>query len=139
MQLDLRTGLQEHSLSAQSVANLLFLTEDNATALDAILTSKKSIINSILLASTTVKCKQDNLIWSEHQRARALQHALMESNQTASDTAGECTQLNMLLQQQWEEKVHFEKLVNLLLYCFVLFLRDSDWLTLGSASSCIFR
>uniref|UniRef100_A0A7S0M099 Uncharacterized protein n=1 Tax=Cryptomonas curvata TaxID=233186 RepID=A0A7S0M099_9CRYP len=109
VKLDLSAGLREQSLSAQNLANLLCVTEDNATTLDAILTSKKSLINNILFAATAAKCKQDNLIWFEHQRARALEHALSESNQTASDTADECAQLNMLLQQQWEEKVLVEK------------------------------
>jgi hypothetical protein len=114
IQLDLSAGLREYSLSAQNLANLLSVTEDSATALDAVLTSKKSVMDHILFTATTAKCKQDNLFWIEQQRARALEHALLESNQTASDIVDECTQLRTLLQKQWEENLLIEKLVGLL-------------------------
>ncbi len=111
VQRELNSGLLEHSLAAQNTSTLLCATEDISTALDEILTSKNSMINRILSATTATKCRQDRVIWIEHNLARALQCALFESNQTACDSFQECKQLSMLLQQQWEDKVLLEKQV----------------------------
>ncbi len=112
VQLELNTGLREHSYAEQNIANHLCATDGIATALDEILISKKSKVDGILFAATIAKCKYDSMIWVEHQRASALQCALLESNQAASDTMKEFTQLSMFLQKQWEYNVHLESQVN---------------------------